>query len=157
VGLNEFEFTSLSVYNFKVSEETFGLLSQSEVKISIDDLGAAGSLTMGRLLLAPNFQLKTVMDLTQSVEVEDKTAAPSKLKQPKNKKAKAQEAVQTTHIETSVVGQISIELNLQQGDTEEELMRNYKMKLDQQEEYRKKQAEIETLERRHRSVMQMEA
>ena len=130
MGLNEFEFTSLSVYNFKVSEETFGLLSQSEVKISIDDLGAAGSLTMGRLLLAPNFQLKTVVDLTQSVEVEDKTATPSKLKQPKNKKSKAHEAVQSTHIETSVVGQISIELNLQQGDTEEELMRNYKMKLD---------------------------
>jgi hypothetical protein len=27
VGLNEFEFTSLSVYNFRVSEETFGLLT----------------------------------------------------------------------------------------------------------------------------------
>lgn len=32
--------------------------------------------------------------------------------------------------ETLKVGQISIELNLQMGDTEEELMRNYKMKLE---------------------------
>ena len=36
-------------------------------------------------------------------------------------------------------------------------MRNYKMKLDVQDEYRKKQAELEMLERRHRAVMQMEA
>ena len=36
------------------------------------------------------------------------------------------------------VGQISIELNLQMGDTEEELMRNYKMKLEAQEDYRQK-------------------
>ena len=58
---------------------------------------------------------------------------------------------------SSKVGQISIELNLQMGDTEEELMRNYKMKLDAQEDYRKKQAEIELLERRKRAVMKMEA
>lgn len=33
VGISEFEFTSLSVYNFKVSEDTFGELSQSELTI----------------------------------------------------------------------------------------------------------------------------
>lgn len=27
ISLNEFEFSNLSVYNFKVSEETFGALS----------------------------------------------------------------------------------------------------------------------------------
>lgn len=72
VGMNEFEFTSLSVYNFKVSEETFGLLSQSEVKIAIDEFGAQGSLSMGKLLLSPNFQLKTTVDLTKTVEIEEK-------------------------------------------------------------------------------------
>ena len=36
-------------------------------------------------------------------------------------------------------------------------MRNYKMKLDYQEEYRRKQAEIELLEKRTKVVMQMEA
>lgn len=51
------------------------------------------------------------------------------------------------------VGQISIELNLQMGDTEEELMRNYKMKLEAQEDYRQKQTELELLERRKRAVM----
>lgn len=36
-------------------------------------------------------------------------------------------------------------------------MRNYKMKLQQQEEYRTKQAEIELLEKRRKVVMTMEA
>jgi len=53
-------------------------------------------------------------------------------------------------------GSITIELNLQQGDTEEELMRNYKIKLSHQEEYQRKAAEIENLEKRKRAIMQME-
>ena len=40
VGMNEFEFTSLSVYNFRVSEETFGLLTQSQLKIDLEGYGA---------------------------------------------------------------------------------------------------------------------
>lgn len=52
---NEFEFTNLSLYNFKVSEDTFGQLSQSELKIQIDDSPITGCISMGKLLLAPNY------------------------------------------------------------------------------------------------------
>ena len=55
VGMNEFEFQSLSLYNFKISEETFSLLAQSDLTIQIDGFGAKGSILMGKLLLAPNF------------------------------------------------------------------------------------------------------
>ena len=34
---HEFDFTNLSLYNFKQSEETLGALSQSELKIQIDN------------------------------------------------------------------------------------------------------------------------
>jgi len=52
-----------------------------------------------------------------------------------------------------VVGEINIELNLQRGDTEEELMRNYQMKLEHQEEVRQKEAEVVALEKRRAVVM----
>ena len=79
ISLNEFEFTSLSVYNFKVSEETFGPLSQSEITIFIDENAGQGSLLMGKLLLSPNFQLKTIVNLSRTVEVKEQVQ-PSKLK-----------------------------------------------------------------------------
>lgn len=66
---NEFEFTNLSLYNFKVSEETFGQLSQSELKIQIDDSPVAGCISMGKLLLAPNYQLKAIVDIVKTTEV----------------------------------------------------------------------------------------
>lgn len=37
VAENEFEFTSLSLYNFMVSEETFNQLSGADLTIAIDD------------------------------------------------------------------------------------------------------------------------
>ncbi len=98
---------------------------------------------MGRLLMAPNFQLKTVVDLNKITEIQEKVQPQKQKKQSTIKgprKPAKDESVLTVKKEIiAKVGQISIELNLQQGDTEEELMRNYKMKLDQQEEYRKKQ------------------
>jgi hypothetical protein len=55
VSLNEFEFTSLTLYNFKISEETIADLTQSNLKVSLDDKNVMGTLNMGKLLLAPNF------------------------------------------------------------------------------------------------------
>lgn len=55
VSLNEFEFTSLSLYNFKVSEETISDLTRSDMQVMIDDKGVTGTLNMGSLLLAQNF------------------------------------------------------------------------------------------------------
>ena len=37
VATNEFEFTSLTLYNFMVSEETFNLLSAAELKVSVNE------------------------------------------------------------------------------------------------------------------------
>jgi hypothetical protein len=55
VSLNEFEFTSLTLYNFKISEETIANLTQSNLKVSLHDKNVMGTLNMGKLLLAPNF------------------------------------------------------------------------------------------------------
>ena len=46
------------------------------------------------------------------------------------------------------VGYVDIEINLQRGDTEEELERNYQLKLKHNEEARKRQAELELMEKR---------
>ena len=54
------------------------------------------------------------------------------------READAKDQVVKTH-----VGYVEVELNLQRGDTEEELERNYQMKLRHQEEVRKQQAELE--------------
>lgn len=70
----------MSLYNFRVSEETFGELSTADLKIQIDESGPSGTLKMGKLLLAPNFQLKTSVELTNAVLVEER--AQSKLKKP---------------------------------------------------------------------------
>ena len=42
VSVNEFEFTSLTLYNFKVSEETITELSNSQIQVMLDDLNVHG-------------------------------------------------------------------------------------------------------------------
>lgn len=42
ISFNEFEFSSLSLYNFKVNEETFHDLSSSFLQVMIDDQGVHG-------------------------------------------------------------------------------------------------------------------
>jgi len=101
------------------------LLAQSELQIQIDGFGAKGTILMGKLLLSPNFQLKTTISLGRSLETQDKS---KKEKKPAGK-GKAVAVVQATPAKVIPTGSIQIELNLQQGDTEEELMRNYKIKL----------------------------
>ena len=54
------------------------------------------------------------------------------------------------------VGHVDIEINLQKGDTEEELERNYQIKLKHQEEARKRKEEIELMEKKQRAMMMME-
>jgi len=57
-----------------VSEDTFGQLSQSELKIQIDDSVIAGCISMGKLLLAPNYQLKACVDIVKTTEVMERIA-----------------------------------------------------------------------------------
>jgi aminopeptidase-like protein len=61
IGMNEFEFQSLTLYNFKISEETFSQLTKSELSVQIDEMSAKGTLMMGKFLLSPNFQLKATI------------------------------------------------------------------------------------------------
>ena len=53
-------------------------------------------------------------------------------------------------------GQIEIEINLQRGDTEEELERNYQIKLKHQEDVRQREEELRLMEKRKRAMMMME-
>ena len=152
VSENEFEFTSLSLYNFMVSEETFNHLSASELCIQLDNMSIEGRVKMNKLLMAPNFKLSLQVPLTKTVVIESadskKSAEQKKEEQLKAKKGrknlvemKADQArkaknSQPQKIETHV-GYVEIELNLQRGDTEEELERNYQIKLQHQEQVRK--------------------
>ena len=135
-----------------INEDTFNGLSASDFSIVIDDMDIEGHLQMNRLLLAPDFKLALQVPLTKTVVIESKmskmSAQERKDEQMKAKKgrknvatmeadkarreADAKDQVVKTH-----VGYVEVELNLQRGDTEEELERNYQMKLRHQEEVRK--------------------
>ena len=107
---------------------------------------------MNKLLMAPNFKLALQVPLTKTVIIESresqKTAQEKKeelLKAKKGRKNLAElkaaqakrERDQQEEIITTHAGYLELELNLQRGDTEEELERNYQIKLKHQEEMRK--------------------
>ena len=99
-----------------------------------------GRVKMNKLLMAPNFKLSLQVPMTRTVVIESKaskmTAEQKKEEQIKQKKgrknlvqmkedqAKKAKDSQPQKIETHA-GYVEIELNLQRGDTEEELERNY--------------------------------
>ena len=171
VSENEFEFTSLSLYNFMVSEDTFNKLSASELVVALDGMGIEGRVQMNRLLMAPNFKLSFNLPLTKTVVVESRASQMSaqekkdeQLNAKKGRKsaadlkaaqAKRAKESQGQTIETHA-GYVEIELNLQRGDTEEELERNYAIKLHHQEQMRTQQAELEAMEKRKRAMMLLE-
>ena len=163
VSVNEFEFTSLSLYNFKVSEETITELSNSHIQVMLDDLNVHGQIPMTKLLLAPNFQLRVTIPLKKTVIVEakKKKLTPQEKKQALLDKAKGkkkgeeEESAREKQIVTHA-GQIEIEINLQRGDTEEELERNYQIKLKHQEDVRNREEELKMIEKRKRAMMLLE-
>ena len=171
VSENEFEFTSLSLYNFMVSEDTFNQLSNADLVVSIGNMNIEGRVKMNKLLMAPNFKLSLQVPMTRTVVIESKaskmTAEQKKEEQIKQKKgrknlvqmkedqAKKAKDSQPQKIETHA-GYVEIELNLQRGDTEEELERNYQIKLQHQETVRKNQQELEMMDKRKRAMMLME-
>ena len=134
-----------------VSEETFNALSASNLEVSLDEFNIAGKVQMNKLLMAPNFKLAIQIPLTKTVVIESresqKSAQEKKEEQLKAKKgrksmadlkaaqAKKEKENQQQIIETHV-GYLEMEINLQRGDTEEELERNYQIKLKHQETMR---------------------
>ena len=72
VATNEFEFTSLTLYNFMVSEDTFNKLSAAELKVSINEQPIEGKVKMNKLLMAPKFKLALQVPLTKTVIIASK-------------------------------------------------------------------------------------
>jgi len=127
VSENEFEFTSLSLYNFMVNEETFNHLSAADLVVTIDEMDISGKFKMNKLLLAPGFKLALQVPLTKTTVLESvqpkKTAEQKKeellqakkgrknlvqIKADQAKKARENMAKQiTTH-----AGYLEVELNL---------------------------------------------
>lgn len=83
-------------------------MAQSELSIQIDGFGAKGTILMGKLLLSPNFQLKTTINLGRSLDSQDK----SKKEKKATGKGKAVAVVQAAPSKVIPTGSISIELNL---------------------------------------------
>ena len=119
---------------------------------------------MTKLLLAPNFQLKITVPLkkTTIIEAKKKKLTPQEKKQAlldkaknKNKAGDSSDSAREQRIVTNA-GQIEIEVNLQRGDTEEELERNYQIKLKHQEDVRNKEEELKGIEKRKRAMMMLE-
>lgn len=73
---------------------------------------------MNRLIMSHDFKLELAVDLVQTYEVTKKVQ--------ENKNKKPQE-VKESHERR--VGSVVIEMNLQKGDTEDEMRRNYQLKL----------------------------
>lgn len=109
MSFNEFAFNSLSLYNFRVDEDTLGQYVQSKMTFGIGAHQVEGFLNMNKLILSGDFKLEAVIDLQQKVShlVEVKKGV--------------------TKTETSMVhcGTINVEINLQSGDSEDEMKRNY--------------------------------
>ena len=74
VAENEFEFTSLSLYNFMVSEETFNQLSASELSVVIDGHDTAGSIKMNKLLMSPGYKLAVRVPMTKTTIIEGRAS-----------------------------------------------------------------------------------
>ena len=131
VAANEFEFSSLSLYNIRLNEETYHELSSSLLQVMIDNHGVHGQMAMSKLLMADNFQLVAKVPLIKTTVIEQ---AKKKSKAEENKKGakraapQKKEAADVRKVESNA-GTITIEINLQRGDTEEELERNYQLKL----------------------------
>lgn len=118
LSFNEFAFNSLSLYNFRVDEQTLGKFVDSSLKIQIQDKKVEGSLKMNKLLLSDDFKLSATLDLTQTI---------TSIKQVKKHEGKKAVAVEET--EQLDCGTVTVELNLQSGDTEDEMKRNYQIKM----------------------------
>lgn len=136
--MNEFEFSSLTLYNFRITDETFNMLSQSYIQVMLDDLQVHGQIQMSKLIMAPNFKLAVRIPLTKTTVVQQKKKKLTEQEKKEQQMAKARgkrasisELTKKQEPEKvfTQVGYVDIEVNLQRGDTEEELERNYQLKL----------------------------
>lgn len=160
VSFNEFAYNNSTLYNFKVDEETFNKLVGANLKVQLDGYPVSGQIGMIKLLMAKGYKYLASIPLEKTIKVgEDPisssttpTAAVGKKdakKKPQAKEVKkpASQAVIPTGMKkgdtfTQHVGTINIELSLQRGEADEEIAREYHLKLLKlQEEHAKKEEE----------------
>lgn len=146
LGFNEFAFNSLSLFNFRIDESTLGDYVQSELRFGILEHNVQGQLKMNKLIMSHDFKLETSIELIQTIET---------LKSVKVEgKKRAQEIKET---ERKHVGSLQIEMNLQSGDSEDEMRRNYQIKMQRAEEERAKQEQERIELQRKKMQFQMES
>jgi len=138
---NVFAFNSLSLYNFRVDEDTLQQFVGSNLQISIKDHGVSGSLAMNKLLMAHDFKLEATVELEQSI--------PRNI----NVGKKAQKA---SDMDVVYAGRLLLEINLQSGDTEDEMKRNFQIKQQKLDDIRAQEEadKQEALRRKMQFVME---
>jgi len=138
---NVFAFNSLSLYNFRVDEDTLQQFVGSNLQIAIKDHGVSGSLAMNKLLMAHDFKLEATVELEQSI--------PRNI----NVGKKAQKA---SDMDVVYAGRLLLEINLQSGDTEDEMKRNFQIKQQKLDDIRAQEEadKQEALRRKMQFVME---
>ena len=66
LSFNEFGFHSLSLYNFRIDEETLAEYVMSKMTVAIENHDVTGTLNMNKMIMAPDFKLDACIDLTQN-------------------------------------------------------------------------------------------
>lgn len=133
-NFNEFAFNSLSMYNFRIDEQTLADYVQSKMTFKIPEHGIDGSLSLNKLIMAEDFKIEETIDLIQTVVKAAKLDG----------RVKTAEETFTQHI-----GTLKVEINLQSGDSEDEVRRNYQIKMKKiEEENARQEAERVELNRK---------
>jgi hypothetical protein len=78
LSFNEFGFHSLSLYNFRIDEETLAEYIMSKMTVAIDNHEVTGTLNINKLIMAPDFKLDTCIDLTQSRTITKSVVLPGR-------------------------------------------------------------------------------
>lgn len=118
LSFNEFGFHSLSLYNFRIDEETLADYVMSKMTVAIESHNVTGTLNMNKLMMAQDFKLEAFIELTQSLTQTKSVILPGR-KRP-------QEVTETAQVHA---GTLTVEMNLQSGDTEDEMKRNYQIQM----------------------------
>lgn len=110
------------------------------MRFGIAEHDVIGTLDMNKLIMSEHFKLEAKVDLTQKLTTTEMVKIEGR-KRP----------VEKTETKEVHAGSIIIEINLQSGDTEDELKRNFMLKTQKLEEERSK-AEAEKSEMAKRKL-----
>lgn len=67
LSFNEFAFNSLSLYNFRVDDQSLGQYVTSKMGFAIGTHEVVGVLPMNKLIMASDFRMEANVDLEQKV------------------------------------------------------------------------------------------